>query len=86
MQIQQDVICDLPEFPDVTVTYSLMATAKQLDAFRAGLDPEMAKPVVVKVVGLTYEPFGEDAPLAFRFWAGYRGWQTALQQFITDPN
>jgi hypothetical protein len=86
MQVQQDVICDLPEFPDITVTYSLMATAKQLDAFRVGLDPETAKPVIVKIVGLTVDPFGENSPLAFRFWCAYQGWKTALQQFVTDPN
>jgi hypothetical protein len=88
MQTQQEVICELPEWQPVTVTYSLMATETELDAFRMQLTAETAKPVVVKIVGLPagLDPYGPDSPQALRFWLGYNGWNAAVRAYINSPN
>lgn len=85
---EQRVRCPLPGLEQVAVTYNLMATARQLATFRENLTAETAKPVIRSIDGWPDggDPFGDDAPMAFRFWVGYRGWQTAVLQFVTDPN
>jgi hypothetical protein len=52
MNLQQEVKCDLPGMGDVTVTYNLMATARQVDAFREEATADTAKQVIVKITGL----------------------------------
>lgn len=49
MNLQQEVKCDLPGMADVVVTYNLMATARQVDAFREEATADTAKPVIVKI-------------------------------------
>ncbi len=86
MKTIQKVACELPGLEGVIVSYNLMATARQIDAFRANLSAETAKPVIAGIENYDGDPYGEDAPFAFRLWLGYAGWQKALMQFVTDPN
>ncbi|MCX7851802.1 MAG: hypothetical protein N2383_03360 [Caldilineales bacterium] len=85
MPLSVTVTCDLPGLTEVTATYNLLATARQLEAWRQNLDATTAAPVVT-VQGYAGDPFGPDAPLALRFWLAFTGWQKALVQFLTDPN
>jgi hypothetical protein len=88
MQTQQDVVCELPDWKPVTVTYNLMATETELDAFRMHLTADTAKPVIVKLVGVPadLDPYGPYSPQALRFWLGYNGWNAAIKVYINSPN
>lgn len=86
MKTIQKVTCDLPGLENITVSYNLMATTRQIEAFRSSLDEETAKAVIVGIDGYVGNPYGDDAPFAFKLWLGYTGWQKALMQFVTDPN
>lgn len=91
--IVQKITCTLPGFEAVEITYNLMATEGEADAFikRMGGDGSAA-PVVVSVEGWDTAAYGADpwnkdkAPSVFRAWATRVGWGVALKAFITDPN
>ena len=87
MDPKRTVGCPLEGLTGVSVTYNLMATAKQLDAFRATLNTETAAPVVARIDGWEAgtEPLSDDAPMAFRYWVGYGGWQAAVKTLLDDP-
>jgi hypothetical protein len=86
---QITVKCPLPGLEAVAVTYNLMASSKQVGVWQKTLGAENGDVVVVKVDGWPVEygePFGDDAPSAFRLWAIQQGLGTATREFLTDPN
>jgi len=86
------VRCPLPTLEGVTVTYNMMASQAEFDAFGKALGGNgTARPVISQVEGWPVErygpdPFGPGAPLAFLIWVVGEGLKTAITGYIGDPN
>lgn len=90
-EIERTVGCPLPGLEAVKITYNLMASAKEIDAWTQSVGERFAAKVVTKVEGwpggeFGQEPFGADSPLAFRVWACQKGIHQAIREFVSDPN
>lgn len=89
MQTEYTIICPLPGFEQVKVTYNLMATGRQIDNFQRSMGKEDADTVVAKVEGLpdTYTgPTDVDLPMMFRVWYSGKGPIKAALEYAQDPN
>ena len=86
--IHRTVACPLEGFEGVTVTYNLMASANEVNAFSTDFDAAPGL-VIAGVSGwpeeLNAEPFGNDAPLAFLIWARQTGIKEAIRAYAADP-
>lgn len=90
MQTEYTIICPIPGFEKVEVTYNMMATGKQIDQFQRKMGKEAADAVVVKVEGLPKQyggdPTHEDLPIMFRVWYSGKGPIKAALEYASDPN
>lgn len=91
-QILQTIECPLPGFEGVTVTFDLMATQHQIDAFvkQAGLN-KSHEGVIAKIEGWPPE-FGLDpwdgkvVPGVWLAWVARKGYGMAMKAYLDDPN
>jgi len=90
MKVTRAVQCPLPGLEAVEVVYNLMASEAQMDAFYGKVGGDgTAKPLVVEVRNWPKEmpePFGKDAPMAWRFWASRTGFGVAMAAWLNDPD
>ena len=91
--MQITVQCPLPGLATVAVTYNLMASERQINQVleSVGGDAEQRGLLIVSVTGwpegdFGADPFGPDAPMAFRIWALRAGYQQGIREFIAGPN
>lgn len=80
--------CPLPGFETVAITYDLMATEADLDAFQKTMGAERAA-IVKSVQGwpggeLGDDPFGKPVPMLFRVWA-IKQVALAIAEYMADP-
>jgi len=88
--LSRTVDCPLEGLEDVSVTFNLMATERELEAFvekmgRSGT----AGPVIVSVDNWPKkhgEAFGSDTPFAFMLWASRKGFSQAAADYLADPS
>lgn len=86
MEIQWTVMCPLPGLEQVAVTYNLMVSEAELNAAQESLSAGNLVAEVQNWPPDLGEPFGPEAPLAFRMWAVHKGIRAAAREFLTDPN
>jgi hypothetical protein len=87
VETKQTIGCELPGLEGVQVTYDLMASEEQVNAWQQSLG-SVNDGVVAEVTGWPEgrgEPFGPQAPLAFRIWTVQGGYQEAVRRFAADP-
>ncbi len=80
--------CPLPGFETVIVTYNLMATEEDLDAFQKTMGAERGA-IVQSVEGWPGgawgdDPFGKPVPMLFRVWA-IKQVALAIAEYMADP-
>jgi hypothetical protein len=90
MILEYSLKCPIAGFEGVTVYYNMMASSRETDVFYAnsGKDGSHAK-VITRIEGWPLngtEPFGEDAPLGWRFWASRTGMKQAFNEWLADPD
>lgn len=82
----------VPGFENVEIVYNLYCTEKAANQFIQALGGKgTAEGVVIEVRNFPAEygadPWDtENVPMAFRAWAGRKGWATAMAGFLADPN
>lgn len=81
--------CPLPGFEAVAITYNLMATEAELDAFQKSIGAVPGR-IVAGVEGWPGgehgdEPLGKGAPMLFRVWA-VKQVTLAIAEYMADPN
>lgn len=84
-----EVECDRAPFAGIVVEINAMATREQRQQWDLDPEAEDAPPVVRNVKNWPIEggnPWGNDAPIAFRGWLMLHGWQKATTQWLSDPN
>lgn len=85
------VKCPVQGFEQVTVQYNMLASEADWDALVSSYGGRGVDACIVAVEGWdaeTYgdDPWGRDAPLAFRAWASRTGFTTALGKFTRNPD
>jgi len=89
MRTEQKAQCELPGFESVTVTFDMLASEADMDAFSQSLGAN-AQHVVKDVAGWDNDqygaPFGAGSPVAFRVWASRQGLYKAVAEYASDPN
>jgi hypothetical protein len=80
--------CPLPGFEAVAITYNLMATEEELDAFQKTWARSGAR-IVQSVEGWPGgawgdDPFGKPVPMLFRVWA-IKQVALAIAEYMADP-
>jgi hypothetical protein len=90
IDLTRTVACPFAGFEGCEVTYNLMASTKQLEAFQAEYGGGgTAEPIVVKITGWPFngtDPWSKDAPMMWRIWAARRGIQRAIADLSDDPD
>ena len=81
--------CPIPGLEGVAVTYNLMTTEAELDAFQKSIGTAPGR-IVESVQGwpggeFGPEPLGKDAPMHFRVWA-MKQVTKAIAEYMADPN
>lgn len=83
--------CPIEELAEVEVVFNIMAGERTMDQFANTLGTEGREKVIVEVrnwpaAEYGEDPFGPDAPMAFRYWAAAHGMQQAVREYVSDPN
>ena len=89
MQTEYTISCPVPGFEKVKVTYNMMATGRQIDAFQRSMGKDEAEAVIVKIEGLpdTFEGITDlDLPMMLRVWICGKGPIKAALEYAQDPN
>lgn len=92
MKLEYGVACTVPGFENVTIIYNMMATEEEADKFVRTAGRECNSACVIRIEGWDADQYGPDpfdysrSPIAFRVWAGRKGWPKAVDGFLNDPN
>jgi len=77
------ISCPLPGFEGVQVTFNLLASEAQYDAFMRSLARDAADVVITEITGWpSGTPFDADTPLLFRLWLAQDGYIEAVKAYL----
>ena len=91
MALIQSVPCSIPDLEGVSVDFDMMASEETVDTWAKSGGKVNSDAVIAKVNGWPKEeygpdPFGPQAPMAFRLWCIRKGYAAAVQEYVSDPN